>query len=432
MTAKLSLPESFVAAGTAALMVGFSVMSYFDRTIMSIAGPAIIREFKLSETEMGTVYSAFILSYAVLMIPGGRWADRFGPRLVLTAMGLGAALFTGLTALGGRPGLGAYLGVVPAFALIRLGLGVSTAPLYPSCARMNANWFPESKRGRIWGFVAAGAGLGGAAAPPLFSRMIARYGWRASFWLAAAATAALAVAWHGYARDYAHEHPWVANLSEIPWPREAARVAPSRPGPTPWRKLVGDRNLLLLTIGYFAVAYFDYLFFYWIFYYFGEVRHIEPARTAFYTAGLFLTWTVMTPLGGWVSDRPVERYGPRAGRRLVAIFVLALSAVLLGCGTSVSRPGAAAALLSLALGFASSSEGPFWATAIDIGGAHVGAAGGILNTGGNLGGFLAPIVTPYIASHWGWSWGLYFGGLIMMLGVLVWFFVDPTKTVAPG
>jgi len=158
VTAKLPLPESFVAAGTVTLMVGFSVMSYFDRTILSIAGPAIIREFKLSETEMGTVYSAFILSYAVLMIPGGRWADRFGPRLVLTAMGLGAALFTGLTALGGQPGLGAYLnlGVVPAFVLIRLGLGVSTAPLYPSCARMNANWFPESKRGRIWGFVAAG------------------------------------------------------------------------------------------------------------------------------------------------------------------------------------------------------------------------------------------------------------------------------------
>jgi len=162
------------------------------------------------------------------------------------------------------------------------------------------------------------------------------------------------------------------------------------------------------------------------------VRHIEPARTAFYTAGLFLTWTVMTPLGGWVSDRLVERYGPRAGRRLVAIFVLALSAVLLGCGTSVSRPAAAAALMSLALGFASSSEGPFWAAAIDIGGAHVGAAGGILNTGGNLGGFLAPIVTPYIASHWGWPWGLYAGSFIMMLGVLVWLFVDPTKTVAPG
>ena len=71
-TAKRRLPESLVAAGIAALMVALSVMSYFDRTIMSIAGPAIIREFGLSETEMGTVYSAFILSYALLMIAGGR------------------------------------------------------------------------------------------------------------------------------------------------------------------------------------------------------------------------------------------------------------------------------------------------------------------------------------------------------------------------
>jgi MFS family permease len=426
---KKPLPESFVAAGIAALMVAFSVMSYFDRTIMSIAGPTIIREFGLSETEMGAVYSAFILSYALLMIPGGRWADRFGPRLVLTAMGLGAALFTGLTALSGRPGLGTYLRVVPAFVLIRLALGVATAPIYPSCGRMIANWFPEIKRGRVWGFVAAGAGLGGAASPPLFSRMIARYGWRTSFWLAAAGTAVLALAWHRNTCDYPNDHPSIADLSERS-SREAVKQARNRHGRTPWRQLLTDRNLMLLTIGYFAVCYFDYLFFYWIYYYFGEVRHIEPTRTAVYTAALFLTWTVMTPLGGWVSDRLVERCGRKAGRRLVPIVGLALSAVLLGWGASVSRPGASAALLSLALGLAAATDGPFWAAAIDMGGAHVGAAGGVLNMGGNLGGFFAPIITPFIASYFGWSSGLYSASLIVMLGVLVWFFVDPTKAIA--
>ncbi len=42
------------------LMVLFSIMSYFDRTIMSVAGPGIIKEFGLSETQMGFVYSAFL------------------------------------------------------------------------------------------------------------------------------------------------------------------------------------------------------------------------------------------------------------------------------------------------------------------------------------------------------------------------------------
>src|SRR2546426_3361119 len=121
-----------VEAGMIALMVGFSVMSYFDRTIMSIAGPKIIKEFSLSATQIGWVYSAFILSYAVLMIPGGRLADRFGPWRVLTLMGLGAGLFTGLTALGGKTGLGTLVGVFPALIILRLGFGVSTAPIYPS------------------------------------------------------------------------------------------------------------------------------------------------------------------------------------------------------------------------------------------------------------------------------------------------------------
>ena len=86
------------------LMVMFSLMSYFDRTIMGIAGPGIMREFGLTETQMGNIYSAFLLAYALLMIPGGQLSDRYGPRIVLTVTGLGAALFTGLTALGGRPG----------------------------------------------------------------------------------------------------------------------------------------------------------------------------------------------------------------------------------------------------------------------------------------------------------------------------------------
>src|SRR5260370_7652883 len=128
------------------MMFGLSVMSYFDRTIVSIAGPTMIKEFGLSETAMGHVYSAFTLGYALLMIPGGRLADRFGPRRMLTFMALGSALFTAMTAMGAKPGLGSYLGIIPALILMRLLFGFSTAPLYPTCRRMNANWTPHAQR----------------------------------------------------------------------------------------------------------------------------------------------------------------------------------------------------------------------------------------------------------------------------------------------
>src|SRR5262245_35901092 len=75
--------------GIVVLMFAFSVMSYFNRTIMSIAGPGIMNEFALTETQMGSVYSSFLWGYALFMIPGGALADRFGPRLVLTVMAAG-------------------------------------------------------------------------------------------------------------------------------------------------------------------------------------------------------------------------------------------------------------------------------------------------------------------------------------------------------
>jgi len=412
-----------VQGSIAALMVALSVISYFDRTIMSIAGPRIIQEFSLSETEMGSVYSAFIFSYALLMIPGGHFADRFGPRLVVGIMGLGSALFTGLTALGGRPGLGTYFGIVPSFLAIRLGLGVFTAPLYPSCAKMNSIWFPLAQRARVWGVIAAGAGIGGAVSPLLFSWMIDRFGWRTAFFVAAVVTAALGLLWLKGVRDRPEEHPLVGSKgrSLLGLAQERAQMHNSS---VPWRKLLADRNLMLLTLSYLTVGYFEYIFFFWIFYYFVEIRHMGQSQGAIYTMALFLTWMVMTPLGGWVTDRLVLRYGRRSGRRIVPVVALTTSAILLYVGANLQHPLAVAVVLSLALGFASATDGAFWASAIDLGKTEVGAACGILNTGGNLGGFVAPMLTPFIASFAGWTWGLYFGSLVVLAGVVVWFFID--------
>src|SRR5260370_42696252 len=99
-------------------------MTYFDRIIITVAGPGIIKEFGLSETQMGSVYSAYLLTYALFMIPGGRLADLLGARRVLAFMALGSALFTGLTAVAGRPWMGAYIGIIPSFLAIRLLLGI--------------------------------------------------------------------------------------------------------------------------------------------------------------------------------------------------------------------------------------------------------------------------------------------------------------------
>jgi ACS family glucarate transporter-like MFS transporter len=409
-------PPLRIQARMVGLMFALSAMNYFDRVVMSIAGPGIMKDFHISETGMGTIYSAFLLSYTLMMTPGGALADRFGGRRVLTIAGLGAALFTGLTALSGPQGLGAYLGVIPAFIVMRLAFGVCASPLYPSTGRIAASWIPPARQGRVQAIIMSGAAVGSAVAPVLFSRLIAAYGWRGAFWIAAALTAVLIGIWYAWVRD--------RPTGQAPAVRQsAASTAVS------WRALIGDRHLLLLTGSYFALNYFEYIFYYWIYYYFGEIRHMPQAQSAYATTVIFITMAVMTPLGGWVSDWMRSRFGPSRGARIVPIGAMAASAVLLYVGASGLSVFLTVALLSLAVGCSMAPEGTFWSTAIHMGGKQVGAACGFMNFGGNVGGMLAPILTPMIAQRFGWTGGLSFASAIVLLGMLAWMVLEPTHQI---
>ena len=317
------------------------------------------------------------------------------------------------------PGLGAVIGIVPALFTIRFGLGVVTAPLYPACARMTANWIPFIYHARVQALVMAGSSLGAAIAPVLFTWMLMQFRWRWSFTLAAAVTAVVGVCWYWYARDY----PAGATRSPA-IERKAHRAS--------WARLFADRNLVLLTFAYATLGYFQYIFFYWIFYYFGEIQHLNPQTSARYTTILFLTEGAIMPLGGLLSDRLTRIYGAQFGRRLVPIVGVAFTAVFTYAATVSSTPVTVLVFPSLALGLSSCCEGPFWALVTEIGKDHVGGAGSVLNTGAQVGGFFAPILTPYIASIAGWSWGLYAGSLIVVSGAIAVYFVKvPAVTGAP-
>ena len=287
---------------------------------------------------------------------------------------------------------------------------------------MNANWVPPLDRARVQGFIIGGAPLGAAITPVLFAWLIARYGWQRSFFLAAAATSVLTVLWLRYVQD----RPAVASAPQT-------ATLPRRMDAGVW-SLLRNRNILLLTAGYIALNYFEYIFFYWIYYYFGVIRKVGASQSAIYTTVMLLVMMIMLPLGGWVSDRLIPRLGSIPACRTVAVAGMVLSAALLYVGTNLVAGLPMVALLSLALGLAALTEGPFWAALIEAGGSHVGAAGGIMNGVGNLGGVVAPVLTPYIASSAGWSWSLYFGSLVVLTGAVTWFFlrrpVEPAPAVA--
>jgi ACS family glucarate transporter-like MFS transporter len=71
-------------------MFAISAIAYLDRVNISIAGHSIQQEFHLDNIQLGWVFSAFVAGYALFQAPGGRLADRFGPRNIL-ALGCAAS-----------------------------------------------------------------------------------------------------------------------------------------------------------------------------------------------------------------------------------------------------------------------------------------------------------------------------------------------------
>ena len=198
----------------------------------------------------------------------------------------------------------------------------------------------------------------------------------------------------------------------------------------PWRDMFTHRPLILLTLSYLTTNYFEYIFFYWLFYYFAQIRHASSRESAISSAVIWTAWAIMTPIGGWISDRLVARLGAKNGRRLVPALGLTAAGILLVAAINVTAPVPMVVLLFLTLGLAAATDGPYWVSAGDLGGKHVGAAAGILNTGGNVGGFLAPIMTPFAAARLGWSWALYASSLVVVIGAVLWLFIDVTNVVS--
>jgi ACS family glucarate transporter-like MFS transporter len=67
-----------------ALATCLAVITHLDRACIATLAPGIMRDLGLTTVQMGYVFTAFQLAYALFEIPTARWADRRGTRLVLS------------------------------------------------------------------------------------------------------------------------------------------------------------------------------------------------------------------------------------------------------------------------------------------------------------------------------------------------------------
>jgi len=400
-----------------------SAIAYLDRVNISIAGETIQKEFGFSTVELGWVFSAFVIGYALFQAPGGRLADRYGPRWVLTIGVLWWGLFTTITAL-------LPAGIAHALILmiiVRFVLGLGEAVVYPASNRLVAAWIPSQERGIANGLIFAGVGFGAGVTPPLITYLRMNYGWRWSFYACAIIGTVAGIIWHLLARDSPKRHPWTtsAELAYIEAGLPQAKAALEGHQTLPWRKILASKDVMAVTASYFTYGYVAYIFFTWFFIYLSKVRGLDLKASALYAMLPFLAMATCSPLGGYIADRLTRRYGPRVGRCGIAVFGIGLSAVFIALATQVESARLASLVLAGGAGALYLSQSSFWAVTADIAGPSAGSVSGLMNTGGQIGGAVTSVLTAMIAEHFGWTASFLTAAGLCVFGSLLWLTVNP-------
>ncbi len=403
-----------------------SAVSYLDRVNISIAGGSIAEAYHLSDVQLGKVFSAMLIGYALFQTVGGRLADRFGPRRVLAAGVMWWGIFTALTAMVPANVAGALF----IFIAVLFLLGAGEAVIYPSANQFIARWIPRAERGIANGWIFAGVGAGAGLTPLLITHIMLRYGWRTSFWVCSIIGFAAGAVWFLSARDTPEEHRGVS-ASELALIRSGLTQAESKEVDSkallPWRRVLQSKEVWAITVSYFCYGYVAWVFFSWFYRYLAKVRGLDLKASAFYTMLPFLAMLVGCLVGGTLNDRLTKWQGPRVGRCGLAVFAITIAGIFIALGSQVQSARLASVVLAGGAGALYLSQSSFWSVTADIAGTSAGSVSGFMNMGNQIGAALTASLTPWIAVRFGWATSFLVAAGLCLVGAVSWLVVDPSR-----
>jgi ACS family glucarate transporter-like MFS transporter len=416
-----------------------SAVAFLDRVNISIAGSSIAADYGLTNSQLGYVFSSFLLGYALFQTVGGWLSDKLGPRRVLTVGVVWWGIFTALTAIVPSQIRGALL----LFVAIRFLLGGGEAVIYPASNQFVSWWVPTQERGVANGIIFAGVGVGAGITPPAITYVMFHYGWRSSFWMSAIIGLAAGFIWFIIARDKPEDHPSVSP-AELQFIQSGRTLSSSEsfsastiPPPVantvkslPWSTILQSKNVWAITFSYFCYGYVAWIFFSWFYIYLANVRGLNLKASAFYATLPFLAMAICCPLGGAIADRVTLWRGKRIGRCGIAVFAMTLAAVFLLLGSRVASVRLASVVLAGGAGALYLSQSSFWSVTADIGAASSGSVSGFMNMGAQLGGAVTASLTPVVAARYGWTASFYVAAVLAALGALAWSVVNPDRSLA--
>ena len=365
------------------------VITYLDRSNLSIAATAIAQDLQLDPAHMGLVFSAFGWSYALLQIPGGMLVDRARPRLMM-------ALIIGLWSLATI-----LQGFASAFVLLlslRVLLGVLEAPAYPTLNRIVTTWFPDSERARAIAVYTSGQYVGLAFLTPALVLTQQHFGWQGVFILTglhrrgvgarlvcAVSRAVRSAGINQAELDTIRRGGGLVELEQRPRVSRAIHAAD-------WRAVLGNRKLWGIYIGQIAVTSTLWFFLTWFPTYLVKYRHMDFLKAGFMAAVPFLAAFVGILASGLMSDAMIRRgVSATVARKVPIVTGLLLSTAIVGANF-VDSPSMVILFMAIAF-FGSGFSSITWVLVSSMAKKELlGLTGGMFNLMGNLSSICVPIV----------------------------------------
>jgi len=381
-------------------------------------------ELNLSKTDMGWVFAAFGLSYAIFEMPGGWLGDRFGPRKVLMRVVCMWSIFT--VATGWARNFWTLI-------ICRFFFGMGEAGCFPNITIAFTNWFPMSERVRAQGVLWLSARWGGAFTPLLVGWMLASggngnfvLGWHYKwvFLLFGALGIVWAILFYRWFRDNPKDHLSVnaAELAQIGDNSQQGHHS------IPWGKLFSSRTVWMLWGQYCFMSFGWYFYITWFPTYLKEqfVDLSDLQRALLATAPLFFagTGSIISGLCSAALDRKLKSIAMT--RRVLGVGGMGLAGLMLLLSTQFNSP--VATVLAIGLGALCNDLAMpgAWGACMDVGGRHTGALSGSMNTMGQIGGVIGPIAVAEVlkVTNNNWTLCLALFSLSYFLGAICWMFIN--------
>jgi len=390
-----------------------TALSFFDRQVLSVLAPTVIRDLGMDNEQYANVVAAFVLSYSIMFAVGGRFLDWAGTR---RGMLLCVSLWTLASAAH------AWARNVWHLGLYRFLLGVGEGGCFPGVTKAALEWFPLRQRSRAIGFAIGGAAIGAVVAPPLATWMVGHVGWRGAFLATGALGAVWVLLWAVFYRR-PRQSPFVS-AAELALIEEDAGSGQDKAAETDgflsWPELLRLRPVWGLIITRFLLDPVMYLYLFWIPQYLSEARSATLADIGRLAWIPFLTLDVANMLGGFVSDRLVRAGWSIGAARKTVMGVAAMLTPISILSMYVDRMDVAVGLMAVQM-FAHG----FWITNyITLTGdllppRSVGTVVGLCGCAGGLSGFLTTKLVGLVVERFSFVPVFVAAGVLYPIGFLV-------------